>query len=283
MRTPFRFIPISTSWVAVHPQPRGIIQFIGGAFFGTVAPTLFYRYFLRQLFDKRYTIVVFPFRFTFQQWLAAIALLNEHGILRKAISDEARKSGYDTAIYEADKNYIWIGHSWGCKYLVLLELLSDENWRDRLNNCLEESREVERVEDYLDSIKPGKTSILNQALLMIAPATIGTKSAIPDPLARFFDRLGLGVNPQRQYTRCFINDSPMFNRTAIISFTDDAIAGSIDNSPLNYDVPWFYKTFKNKGLIHQELPGKHLEPMTPTSRRYLEEIVGELIEQLREK
>jgi len=29
-----RFRPISNSWVAVHPRPRGVVQFVGGAFFG---------------------------------------------------------------------------------------------------------------------------------------------------------------------------------------------------------------------------------------------------------
>lgn len=255
---------------------------MGSAFFGTFAPTWFYRELLWQLFDKGYTIVVFPFRFAFQQWLVAIALLNEHSILRKAIPDEARKLGYNTDLYERDNSYIWIGHGWGCKYLVLLELLSDENWRDRLNNCLEDPQEVERVEAYFQGINPGKTSILNQGLLTIAPAMTSTQSAIPDPLGKLVDKLGWGVNPQRRYTRCFINDSPMFERMATISFTDDAIAGSIESSPQKYDVPWFYKTFKKKGAIHQQLPGKHLEPIRARSRRYLETVVSELIEKLQE-
>jgi hypothetical protein len=41
MSNSFKFQPVSFSWVAVHPQPKGVVQFIGGTFFGSL-PTLFY-------------------------------------------------------------------------------------------------------------------------------------------------------------------------------------------------------------------------------------------------
>jgi len=50
MQSSFRFQPLLFSWVALHPKPKGVIQFVGGAFFGSF-PTLFYRYFLSQLFE----------------------------------------------------------------------------------------------------------------------------------------------------------------------------------------------------------------------------------------
>jgi hypothetical protein len=60
-----KFQPISRSWVAIHPQPKGVIQFIGGAFFGTFVPTFFYRGLLSFLYNQGYTIIVLPFSFTF--------------------------------------------------------------------------------------------------------------------------------------------------------------------------------------------------------------------------
>jgi hypothetical protein len=50
MDAQFKFRPMSSSWVAIHPQPKGIIQFIGGAFFGNF-PTVFYRYFLSEFLE----------------------------------------------------------------------------------------------------------------------------------------------------------------------------------------------------------------------------------------
>jgi hypothetical protein len=59
----FKSQSISNSWVAIHHQPKGIVQFIGGAFLALL--TIFYRYFLNKVFDAGYTIVALPFIFTF--------------------------------------------------------------------------------------------------------------------------------------------------------------------------------------------------------------------------
>jgi hypothetical protein len=59
------FQPVSFSWLALHPQPQGVIQFIGGAFFGSL-PTLSYRDLLHRLYDAGYTVVAIPFRFSFR-------------------------------------------------------------------------------------------------------------------------------------------------------------------------------------------------------------------------
>jgi hypothetical protein len=119
----FKFKPLSFSWVAIHPQPKGIIQFIGGALFGTF-PTIFYDFFLRKLFQEGYTIIALPFRFTFDHWSVSLQLLREQYVLRKALIEEVKRLQYAPQIYLEDKNYRWIGHSLGCKYIILLELLS---------------------------------------------------------------------------------------------------------------------------------------------------------------
>lgn len=106
-----------------------IAYFIGGAFFGTF-PTLFYRYLLTNLFNKGYTLVALPYRFTFRHWSVAISLVKDQETLKAAMIDEAKHRDYDYSIYEEDPtskkdNYFWLGHSLGCKYIALLELLSD--------------------------------------------------------------------------------------------------------------------------------------------------------------
>ena len=63
-----KFRPISHSWVARHPQPEGVVQFVGGAFFGTFGPTLFYRHLVNYFYDKAYTIVILPFSFSFNHY-----------------------------------------------------------------------------------------------------------------------------------------------------------------------------------------------------------------------
>jgi Protein of unknown function (DUF1350) len=119
----FKFKPLSFSWIAIHPKPKGIIQFIGGALFGSF-PTIFYNYFLTRLFKEGYTIIALPFRFTFDHWSVSLQLLREQYVLRKAIIEEVKRLNYNPTIYLEDKNYRWVGHSLGCKYIILLELLS---------------------------------------------------------------------------------------------------------------------------------------------------------------
>ena len=72
-----RFKPVSHSWVALHPQPKGVIQFIAGAFFGTFSPMIFYRYLLQCLYKQGYTIILLPFNFTFNHYVEAGFLMRE--------------------------------------------------------------------------------------------------------------------------------------------------------------------------------------------------------------
>ncbi|WP_414549703.1 DUF1350 family protein [Anabaena sp. CCY 0017] len=116
-----KFRPVSHSWVALHPQPKGVIQFIGGAFFGTFVPMLFYRYLLKSLFDQQYTIVILPFNFTFNHYAEAGFLIREQYEIIPEIVRIAQLLNYDYQAYLNDANFSWIGHSIGCKYISLLE------------------------------------------------------------------------------------------------------------------------------------------------------------------
>ncbi|PSB27065.1 DUF1350 family protein [Stenomitos frigidus] len=259
----FRFSPVSFSWVAVHPEPKGVIQFIGGAFFGTF-PTVFYRYFLQTLFEEGYTIIALPFRFSFRHWNIAIGLLKEQEVLRKELSTI---TGSD--FYQDKTNYFWLGHSLGCKYIALLEFLSGEHWQQITETCVNKPT-YRQIEVSLDSAGLQSVSILGQPSLLVAPDISDTESAIPiRALAQFIDRFGLGVLPTRKQTQCFIERSQLFNLTGLVSFDKDTIAGSVMDQfkskqiQENSDVLWLLQQLKTRKfpVLHTELQGKHLEPL----------------------
>ncbi|MDY6784358.1 MAG: DUF1350 family protein [Cyanobacteriota bacterium] len=272
MNQKIKFQPLSFSWVAIHPNPKGVIQFIGGAFFGSF-PTIFYRNLLKTLFNEGYTIVAFPFRFSFRHWSIALSLLQEQKVLSKEISQIAKELNYPTEIYQNSENYFWIGHSLGCKYIALLELLSDDRWSDSLKQCnLDENGQVRQIERRFRDYSELECSIKNQPSLLIAPDLSNTQSAIPRQLAfiaRFLDSKKLGVIPTRKQTLCYISKSSLFNLTGIISFDGDIIAGSENDKfkdevqRKNSDVLWLIDYLRQKTfpLLHQELSGKHLAPL----------------------
>ena len=276
----FRFNPVAFSWVAIHPEPKGVIQFIGGAFFGTF-PTVFYRYFLQTLFEEGYTIIAFPFRFSFRHWSIAIALLKEQEVLRKELS---LVTGNDFYLEKA--NYFWLGHSLGCKYIALLEFLSGEQWKQIAESCIE-PQAYQRIKTTIANAGLESASILSQPSLLIAPDISNTESAIPvraiplsvvaKGITRFLDRVGLGVMPTREQTQCFIEGSRLFNLTAMISFDKDKLAGSETDmfkdkqTQENSDVFWFIQQLKTRKfpILHVELEGKHLEPLGVKVSKYI--------------
>jgi Protein of unknown function (DUF1350) len=270
VQSSFKFQPTSFSWVAIHPQPKGVIQFIGGAFFGTF-PTIFYRYFLSRLFEEGYTIVALPFRFSFRHWSIAISLLKEQEILRQEISSLASRLGYQNQLYQDKANYFWLGHSLGCKYIALLEFLSSDQWQQIIESQAGYALR-QQVESSIESadLESAAVSILNQPSLLLAPDISDTESAIPvRAIATWLDRIGLGVLPTRRQTQQLIQASQLFNLTAMISFNRDTIAGSeIDQFKHqqigeNSDVLWLMQQLEARKLpiVHTEIPGKHLEPL----------------------
>lgn len=270
MEAKFKFRPIHFNWVAIHPQPIGIIHVIGGAFFGTF-PTIFYRYLLRRLFEQGYTIAALPFRFTFRHWSVAIGLVKDQRELRTAISIEAKRLGYEYKIYEeqptAEKpNHFWLAHSVGCKYIALLELLSDLEERDIqdvLGDCAGLSQS-QQIENSLRGVALKEISLKNQPSILLAPVIAGIESAVPLPaLAELVKKLGLDVQPNVKETRCLINRSNLFNLTAAISFSEDKIASNKeigeDGEPKG-TVEWLQKHLP-RVEFSQLLNRQHLAPL----------------------
>jgi Protein of unknown function (DUF1350) len=260
----FRFSPLSFSWVALHPEPKGVVQFIGGAFFGSF-PNLFYRYLLKQIFLEGYTVVALPFRFTFRHWSVAISLLREQQALRPLLAQRAKELGYDPSIYGETSRYQWLGHSLGCKYIALLELLAQ--WSqdaDKVSRQIQKNtkRSDAQIQQIQQSVKGLSISIKDQKSLLMAPDISNTQDAIQVPfLPEFLDSIGLGVLPTKQETFDLIQQSTLFNLAKMISFDQDKIAGSEKGLPgLDNTVRSLIEILGGK-LVHKEIEGKHLRPL----------------------
>ncbi|MEO1692113.1 MAG: DUF1350 family protein [Cyanobacteria bacterium J06631_6] len=280
----FKFIPLSFSWVAIHPKPKGVIQFIGGAFFGSF-PTVFYHYFLKKLYEAGYSVIVLPFRFTFNHWSVSLQLLQEHYTLRLALIEQVIDLGYDPEVYLEDANYRWVGHSLGCKYIMLLELLSglelppteqliqfDLLW-EKVKPNLPDSQEekvvsvesqIEKFKDKVENIyrdwlktkqkieklvghdvKLKGLFLRDESSLLVAPDISDTDSAIPiKAVANLADRLGLGVKPTKEQTQLLIGKSDLFSLTSILAFGKDMIAGNLQNSTGDSDVAWLAQNLR---------------------------------------
>ncbi|MBT9312408.1 DUF1350 family protein [Leptothoe kymatousa] len=134
MTLSLRFKPVSHSWVALHPNPKGVIQFVGGAFFGTFGPMVFYRHLLNYFYEQSYSIVLLPFAFTFNHYREAGFLAQEQYRVLPELVRMALMNNYPYEVYLHERNYVWMGHSVGCKYISLLEGLSalptDKEQRD---------------------------------------------------------------------------------------------------------------------------------------------------------
>ncbi|UFP94959.1 DUF1350 family protein [Gloeobacter morelensis] len=207
-----------SSWIAEHPTPQGVIEFIGGALLGN-APIISYDYFLRSLYDAGYTVIAIGFRFGLNHQKVAEQLLVEQDQILNSLAEVQRRVPR-----------FWVGHSLGCKYLLLLE-------------------------------SSGK--IMDQPSLLIAPDISDTAEAVPLPwLADLLDSVGAGVTPTREQTALLLENSALFNLTALISFTDDTIAGNQHTPPERSDVALFVRELeahRSRTLIKAELPGGHFE------------------------
>lgn len=280
----FYFRSFSNSWVAIHPNPKGIIQFIGGFVFGSF-PIKFYRYLLQHLFEQGYTIFVFRFPFTplkFDHWQFTTELLKEEYALRveiiRFLKQNQKTPDNNLEIYLNDSNYYWLGHSLGCKYITLLEILSNDvsqreliikkSLGNRYNQKLlsqlksvditRENAEQEISQILNRPIKINQYFIQNQPSIFLAPeiSNTVTVNGITIPTAKHLSKLELLVFPNARETKSMIAQSTnLFNLTGIISFSQDFIARDdctflIQQLSLKFAYP----------PLHQELFGWHLDP-----------------------
>lgn len=151
MTEKLRFQPVSHSWVALHPNPKGVIQFIGGAFFGTFFPMFFYHSLLQRLFNEEYTIVLLPFNFSFDHYAESGFLIREQYDIMPELIRMAIFEGYNYGAYLSDRNFSWVGHSIGCKYIALLEGLSALPILGKPNNY-DYDKNVQKLKGFLEDI-----------------------------------------------------------------------------------------------------------------------------------
>ncbi|MFS0517605.1 DUF1350 family protein [Nostoc sp. UIC 10607] len=304
-----RFKPVSHSWVALHPQPKGVIQFIAGAFFGTFGPMLFYRYLLQCLFEQGYTIILLPFNFSFNHYVEAGFLMREQYEILPELVRMASVEGYDYEAYLDDKNFSWIGHSLGCKYISLLEgftaLPPEPQDREKfIRNLLSHTSDESQIKSVIadinilfdelkqkivevrkliytyvgQEIKINSVFIKGQVSILLAPAIADTGSAIrPQFLADIIDNLGWGVKPTVEETHNLIKDSKLFNIMGLVCFKSDNIA--------KLTCEWFTNILKKPPQeFLQTLEGGHLKPLGIQLGKYVINLFDKpLIESVQER
>lgn len=181
---------------------------------------------MEEIFNCGYTIVAFPYRFTFDHWSAAISLAEDRYEIQQELTEKAKGLGYGHQIYQEnlnskDSNYIWLGHSLGCKYIALLELLTDlekQNFQLDLGACVS-VEEAESMIQLLSHVSLDKISLLNQPSILIDPVISDLDDAVPlKSLRKIVNRL-IRVQPSRKETYCLINKSKLFGLTSIIDLS----------------------------------------------------------------
>ncbi len=280
----FCFRRFSKSWVAINPNPKGIIQFIGSFVFGSF-PLNSYKYLFQNLFEQGYTIFVFRFPFSpleFNHWRVATNLLKEEYALRveiiKFLTQNGKISDRNLEIYLKDSNYYWLGHSLGCKYITLLEILSNDpsqrklilqnSLGDRYNdqlissiNSVDISREKaeQEISELLNkAVNFNQFFIKNQPSILLAPEISNTVTVhgVTFPTTNPFSNFELLVSPNARETKSMIAQSKnLFNLTGIISFTQDCIARDDVNFLTQHTI---LRPFCPP--LYKELFGWHFEP-----------------------
>ena len=252
------FRPFSHSWVAIHPHPQGIVQFVGSFFIFGSLPTIFYSALLKSLYQQRYTIIAYPSSVLpplrwksklVDHWSASIQLLKEeYAIKAELIAHILSYSNRDSLnVYLDHSNYFWLGHSLGCKYISLLEILSDgtQNITHYLRQCGLTKRQSNMVGEDLQNIELERINSDRQIELLLAQnkisRSVSSRKFILDQPAIFLaaeiygteERNGkqtsaiplFGLFPDGKTTICLIHRSQnLFNLTALIAFSFDLIS-----------------------------------------------------------
>ena len=316
------FRTFSHSWVAIHPHPKGIIQFVGSFFIFGSLPTIFYYFLLKSLYNKGYTIIAYPcslippLRWKSKQvdhWRASIQLLREeYAIKVELVAHILKYTDRDYLdVYLDSSNYLWLGHSLGCKYISLLEILSNdpENIANNLEECDCTKKQFQIIDKYVENLEferensereidflltkskivkkaIGKRFIIDQPSIFLAPEIYGTEerkgkstSAIP-----FF-----GLFPDGKITNCLIDLSDnLFGLTALTAFTHDKISKD-DLKALRINLSDRSTVFICKSFVGYDLKFSrvssllsHLKPLS-TSDKSLADCIDNMFNELRRR
>ena len=273
------FRKLSNSQVVLHPNPKGIIQFIGSFIFGSF-PAWAYKYLHQYLFDQGYSLILYRFPLNpiqFNHWEVSFGLLKEQYLLKTEIIKTLKKENQPDDVintYSNPANYLWLGHSLGCKYIILLEIASNEPARRMqiIRECLDKKDAEEAIKQIaliesvqqisqgvIDQLLPTTESvnpffIKDQSSILLAPEISNTVRILKSGW-RISNSL---ANPNQKQTECLIRSSKeLFNLTGVISFNWDSIAED--------DVAFMVEQIKDKYFqpyLYKELEGWHFQPLS---------------------
>jgi len=296
--TELSFRKLSNSQVALHPNPKGIIQFIGSFIFGSF-PAWSYKYLHQYLFDQGYSLILYQFPLNplqFNHWEVSFGLLKEQYLLKTEIVKTLKQENKpDNVIdtYSNPANYLWLGHSLGCKYIILLEISSNEPTRRSqiLRQCLDKKDSIEAIKQIasIESVQQISQGVINQLLpktesvnqflikdqpsILLAPEISNTVRILRSGW-RISNSL---ANPNQKQTECLIGSSTeLFNLTGVISFNLDSIAED--------DVVFMVEQIKHKSFqpLYKELEGSHFEPLS-ISIEHLGQCIVHFFDQLKSR
>ncbi len=284
-KTPdIKFRKISKSQVALHPQPKGVIQFIGAFVFGSF-PIQYYYSLLENLYQKGYTLFIYRFPlnpFEFDHLSVAVSLLEEQYSLRVQLLKNANNYGISEEIrsfYANHKNYAWVGHSLGGKYVVLLEILSNGNIQVRdqiLRQCLNKGfdkaiadiQRGDQARETADQQLDGTPAVFGQDFfirdqrsVLLAPKFNNSVDALNSSFSLVNPLSEKLVFPNQKATQCLINNTRgFFNLMGLIRFKNDCIAIDDPEFIVNKIQELIASGIPINPEVLQDMEGSHLQP-----------------------
>ena len=317
----FHFKPASHSWVAIHPNPKGVIQFVGSFFIFGSLPTVFYNSLLRNLYNQQYTIIAYPSSVIpplrwksrlVDHWQASVQLLKEeYAIKAEIITYLLDYTDRETInIYLNQSNSFWLGHSLGCKYISILEILSSDtsSINSNLEKCGFTPQELQLVAADIEELESSRTNselrinnllkrkdieqklstkrgIVDQPSVFLAPEIYGTQNKTGSKIP-YFD-----IFPNGEKTLCLINKSrDFFNLIALIGFRQDNISyddiqglkQEFSSRSINLNDKLILKNFQGYDLKIEMLSSilSHLKPASGNAKS-LAACIDKIFEELR--
>jgi Protein of unknown function (DUF1350) len=222
-----KVVALSHGFVSIHPNPEGIVHFIGGYFFGT-GVQCWYRSLLEQL-QQRFTVHSYSDSFAeLSHWKIASDLLEQIEQVKLEGIRAGKQMGFQTEVYSEPSKHCLVGHSLGCECIVLIRFLGFEK---KLQSVILKdaqrklgSSEVTQA-DFIDvQSLPQLQLIPYRTSLLMAPC-FKTPTAI---------NWLLKVRPQNQLVQYLVQlkEADLLPLTSLISFSGDTIAGP--------DVSWLH-------------------------------------------
>lgn len=230
-----KLIPLKHGVVWVHPNPEGIVHFVGGYFFGT-GVSCWYKSLLDR-FKQRFTVHAYSYSFAeLSHWRIASELLEQIEAVTVEGIRTAKQSGFSTAVYSDPNYHCLVGHSLGCECIALIRLLGIQK-EDQLK-LLDSARtklgdRAVTHQDFTDvETLPQWQPVPYRASLLMAPCFL-TPTAVSWLLK---------VRPQQALVQYLIEQKPeLLPLTSLISFEGDTIAGP--------DVEFTHQTLSQQGNL----------------------------------